>query len=469
MSDQCELLIVNGSLAGRRFAVPKGGLRLGRASTSDVAIPDEELSRSHAMFERNAAGELTVLDLASANGTLVNGENIGLEVRTLRSGDRIEVGATLIQVVPEGFAGLPPPVEKVEKVEKTEVKKLPPIAEPVDLGLGGAPATGADAPAAADAGPAAPRPKVMNLVWAVAVAVFVAAIGAVLCLPSGDPAPTRATTVAPAAHEPGFVSLLYEKVEADDRHIFRYQMTIDETGLLRVLYDDVPGENRSVDKSKKLSADACKGVAKLVADAGFQSFDDEYTGASAAAENALKSWRIRLVADGGVREVRVENALGPDAFRNLCEALETFSRNELGVWALQYSREQLLELCAESERLGDVKWDEREVRFGNLFEACAAYKEAIYYLETVNPKPSNYATLKEKFEAAEKELEMRYRRQRTDADRSIKLRQWSQAREDLRILCDLVPDKGDARYVEANAKLVDVERRMKEERKGGRQ
>ncbi|MBQ3671930.1 MAG: FHA domain-containing protein, partial [Kiritimatiellae bacterium] len=153
MSDQCELLIVNGSLAGRRFAVPKGGLRLGRASTSDVAIPDEELSRSHAMFERNAAGELTVLDLASANGTLVNGENIGLEVRTLRSGDRIEVGATLIQVVPEGFVGQPPPVEKVEKVEKTEVEKPPAVAERVDLGLGGAPATGADAPAAADAGP----------------------------------------------------------------------------------------------------------------------------------------------------------------------------------------------------------------------------------------------------------------------------------------------------------------------------
>ena len=465
MADRFELLIVNGPLAGQRFTVPKGGLRLGRASASDIVIPDEELSRSHAMFERSAAGELTVLDLASANGTFVNGENIGLEACSLRSGDRIEVGATLIQVVPEGFAGLPPPVEKVEK---TEVKKLPPIAEPVDLGLGGAPATGADAPAAADAGPAAPRPKLMNLVWAVAVAVFVAAIGIVLCLPSGDPAPPRAATVAPVAHEPGLVSLLYEKVEADDRHIFRYQMTIDETGLLRVLYDDVPGENRSVDKSKKLSTDACKGIAKLVADAGFRSFDDEYTGASAAAENALKSWRIRLVADGGVREVRVENALGPDAFRNLCEALETFSRNELGVWALQYSREQLLELCAESERLGDVKWDEREVRFGNLSEACAAYKEAIYYLETVNPKPSSYAALKEKFAMAEKELEMRYRRQRADADRSIKLRQWSQAREDLRILCDLVPDKNDARHVEANAKLVDVEKRMKEERKGGR-
>lgn len=466
MSDQFELLIVNGPLAGRRFTVPKGGLRLGRASASDIVIPDEELSRSHAMFERSAAGELTVLDLASANGTLVNGENIGLEARTLRSGDRIEVGATLIHVVPEGFASLPPPVEKVEM---TEEKKQPAIAERVDLGLGGAPATGADVPAAADARPAAPRPKLMNLLWAVAVAVFVAAIGVVLCLPSGDGAPPRPAAVAPAAvHEPGFVSLLYEKVEADDRHIFRYQMTIDETGQLRVLYDDVPGENRSVDKSKKLSADACKGVAKLIADAGFRSFDDEYTGASAAAENALKSWRIRLVAEGGVREVRVENALGPDAFRDLCEALETFSRNELGVWALQYSREQLLELCAESERLGDVKWDEREVRFGNLSEACAAYKEAIYYLETVNPKPSGYAALKEKFATAEKELEMRYRRQRADADRSIKLRQWSKAREDLRILCDLVPDKNDARHVEANAKLVDVERRMKEERKGGR-
>ena len=109
MSERLELLIVNGALAGRRFTVPKGGLRLGRATACDIAIPDEELSRNHAMFESNASGALAVLDLASANGTLVNGENIGADACPLKAGDVIDVGATTIKVVPEGAADAPAP------------------------------------------------------------------------------------------------------------------------------------------------------------------------------------------------------------------------------------------------------------------------------------------------------------------------------------------------------------------------
>ena len=127
MGQRLELLVVNGELAGRRFEVPKGGLRLGRASANDVVIHDEELSRSHSIFELRASGELTVLDLASANGTMVNGENIGVEVRVLKSGDLIEVGATMIKVVPEGFVESAPPARTVETGDTMRLK--PPSPE----------------------------------------------------------------------------------------------------------------------------------------------------------------------------------------------------------------------------------------------------------------------------------------------------------------------------------------------------
>lgn len=466
MSERLELLIVNGALAGRRFTVPKGGLRLGRATACDIAIPDEELSRNHAMFESNASGALAVLDLASANGTLVNGENIGADACPLKAGDMIDVGTTTIKVVPEGAADAPAPEPTPEPTPEPAPAPAAPAAGSVDLGLGGAPADGAAAqPAAEDA---KKRPPFLNILWIAAVAVFLAAIGVILNLPLGGAARRPARPTAPAAQPARLTSLLYEKVEADAQHIFRYVMTVDETGVLRVVYDDVPGESRHIDKSAKLSDTARARIAAILENAEFRALDDAYAGGGAAEENALKSRRIRFIDGTRVREILVENAFAPEPFDTVCEELETFTRNELGVWALQYSREQLLAMSAEDERIGDAKWEERDVEFGNLYEACQAYREAIFYLETVNPKPAGYAALKGRLAEAEKELDARYRRQRADADRSLKLREWEKAKEELRILCDLVPDVNDARHAEANAKLLDVEKRMRAAKKGGR-
>jgi len=68
-------------------------LTIGRAPSNDVAIPaDEQISRLHAVLERFPAG-WCVRDLASRNGTFVNGERIMGE-RSLRHRDEIRVGAT---------------------------------------------------------------------------------------------------------------------------------------------------------------------------------------------------------------------------------------------------------------------------------------------------------------------------------------------------------------------------------------
>ncbi|MBR4939220.1 MAG: FHA domain-containing protein, partial [Kiritimatiellae bacterium] len=47
MAKRPEIVIANGADAGRRYTVPAGGLRLGRSSSNDIHLPDEELSRNH--------------------------------------------------------------------------------------------------------------------------------------------------------------------------------------------------------------------------------------------------------------------------------------------------------------------------------------------------------------------------------------------------------------------------------------
>ena len=59
------------------------------------------------------------------------------------------------------------------------------------------------------------------------------------------------------------------------------------------------------------------------------------------------------------------------------------------------------------------------------------------------------------------ELDRRYKDQRFEVDRAVNMGDWERAVRELKILCELVPDSRDPRHVEAVAKLVDVENRMK--------
>ena len=448
-----EIMITSGPMSGRRFAVGEGGLRLGRSSANDVCVPDEELSRNHCLFECEGEAGLRILDLASANGTFVNDVQLGSDPRILVPGDVIVVGGTTITVVGER------PPEPRPASKPGPVAGAAPAPVQVDLGLGGGPGARESAPVAAPR-----RSPLANVLWAVAVVFICTAIGLILFLPNGT-SPQSPLTPPVEEKKAALSSVGYEKVEATASRIFRYEVTVDAAGVLHAVLDDVPGENRHVDKSVKLSPAAFAGIAEIFdANREWNDLDAAYVGASADDENALNRVRIRLVRGETVKDVVVENSPEPDAFRAVRERLETFSKNELGIWAIQYSRDKLVELSAESARAADAKWEEREVEYGNLAGAIRAYREAVSYLETVNPKPEGYAELKEKLRKAEAELDERYRAQRFSADQQINLGDWARAQEELRILCDLVPDKADARHQEANAKLVDVEKRMK---KGG--
>ncbi len=86
-------------IGGSRERIPLEGQRLtiGQSDTNDLPLPfDHTVSRVHAVLER-VASRWCVRDLASRNGTFVNGERIWGE-RPLQTGDEIRVGSVRLVV-----------------------------------------------------------------------------------------------------------------------------------------------------------------------------------------------------------------------------------------------------------------------------------------------------------------------------------------------------------------------------------
>ena len=71
-------------------------IKIGRLATSDVRLEDDKVSRMHAVIEVTAPGEVFIIDLGSASGTLVNGEKINK--RKLQTGDHVQVGNKRLHV-----------------------------------------------------------------------------------------------------------------------------------------------------------------------------------------------------------------------------------------------------------------------------------------------------------------------------------------------------------------------------------
>jgi hypothetical protein len=84
----------------RSSSSPQDLATVGRLSNSDICIPDESLSKFHALFQRGDADEVKLLDASLRSATMVNGkpvpnQNQGDSV-TLKSGDRLQFGSVVV-------------------------------------------------------------------------------------------------------------------------------------------------------------------------------------------------------------------------------------------------------------------------------------------------------------------------------------------------------------------------------------
>jgi pSer/pThr/pTyr-binding forkhead associated (FHA) protein len=176
-----RLAVVAGVALGRELVLTTCGrtFKLGRGEQCDLAIPDDDISREHAAFERGADG-IVVRDLGSKNGVEVDGQKISGS-RILRDGEIVCLGKTRLRVID-------PEERYLHQIEEGAVKAP---GEAVDVGRDGegaassaaSPAQLADSPVPAVVQDRQPSPSSLPLVAAaIAVTSLLLALGIALAL-----------------------------------------------------------------------------------------------------------------------------------------------------------------------------------------------------------------------------------------------------------------------------------------------
>ena len=88
-----RLVGIGGPLKGAAFALPPGEVSIGRDSSNHLWAPDPALSRRHCVLVASGQ-QVSIRDLGSRNGTLVNG--VPIEQQEMRHGDQIYIGDSVL-------------------------------------------------------------------------------------------------------------------------------------------------------------------------------------------------------------------------------------------------------------------------------------------------------------------------------------------------------------------------------------
>ena len=94
-----------------------------------------------------------------------------------------------------------------------------------------------------------------------------------------------------------------------------------------------------------------------------------------------------------------------------------------------------------------------------------AYKSCAAYLETIEPKPDFFNDAVSELAKAENDLQQTYLDRSWQADHAINTREWEKAAFILRELLEIIPDRGDERNKDVARRLLDVEARLRQNRR----
>jgi hypothetical protein len=435
-----HLIVEIGPDRGRELTIPPEGARIGRSSRNDITLLDPVMSRFHCRIFWIDPQTLAIADLGSSNQTLVNGNPA--QEQPLQIGDLITLGDSVLKVI---RAGAPGPGDVATSIDHPPV---PAPSRPLTFQIRRA------------LPPSLPARRMILIGLAFVMALLAAAVW-IFKIRQPDPAQTGSSTRSPIAAipEPAFL-LVYEKVEGSASNIFRYALSIRD-GTATVQIDEILSD-RHVRREKKIDESLLGSLAQSIRAAGFFELPEDYLGVTPP--NLLSSATLLIAAGRDSRRVRILNRVEPDSFKPIREMIEEFGRSELGLAALAMPPERLRSEAQNAYLRGLKLAEEREVREDNLFKAIQAFQSVEWYLETLDPKPDYFADALAQRTTCEHELQERIANLDFLAERAIKLRDWTDAARQLRLICALMPDRMDERNQRAMRKLLEVERHLKPRR-----
>lgn len=100
-----RLIVRRGPQPNQIYPLDKGIVTLGRDITNEIVINDPEVSRHHCRLTQGGGG-FTIEDLASTNGTFVNGQRL-TGARPLSPGDMVGLGETVTLAYESSVAAVP--------------------------------------------------------------------------------------------------------------------------------------------------------------------------------------------------------------------------------------------------------------------------------------------------------------------------------------------------------------------------
>jgi pSer/pThr/pTyr-binding forkhead associated (FHA) protein len=106
------LIVQRGDEIGQRINLDEKRVTVGRNPDNNIVLNDALVSRYHAVLLTDAQGKMTITDLGSTNGVMVNDKVIDPGVPTLlKHRDLIIIGKSVynLQIRPDGYKASPPP------------------------------------------------------------------------------------------------------------------------------------------------------------------------------------------------------------------------------------------------------------------------------------------------------------------------------------------------------------------------
>lgn len=115
-----KLSVIAGNDKGKEFPLPETGtLQIGRGKDTDTHLQDLRVSRNHCRVQVEG-GRVLLVDNQSKEGTFVNDQKV--DERQLRSGDKIRIGDTVMQVE------MPVDMENEETLRGDDIKNIMNVA-----------------------------------------------------------------------------------------------------------------------------------------------------------------------------------------------------------------------------------------------------------------------------------------------------------------------------------------------------
>ncbi len=99
-----RLVLLRTDQQTQEYVLRDAVVSVGHGATNDIVLDDPKVSREHARFDTRG-GVCTLVDLASANGTTVNG--IRVDKATLAPGDVVTLGDAVLRFVADESQGTP--------------------------------------------------------------------------------------------------------------------------------------------------------------------------------------------------------------------------------------------------------------------------------------------------------------------------------------------------------------------------